>query len=92
MCTPDSTFRNAMNLALLNLQEAGELREMKLSWWKQRHGGGACKVSHTQHTRLACNFIMALALFTLARGSRRKTAAAKNSRLNHKSPLAELRV
>ncbi|CAH2046640.1 unnamed protein product, partial [Iphiclides podalirius] len=38
-----SPYRQAMNLALLNLQEAGELREMKQRWWKEMHGGGACK-------------------------------------------------
>lgn len=41
----DSTYRQAMNLALLNLQEAGILREMKRSWWIEKHGGGACKVT-----------------------------------------------
>ncbi|XP_045536085.1 glutamate receptor ionotropic, kainate 2 [Papilio machaon] len=39
----NSEYRQAMNLALLNLQEAGELREMKQRWWQEMHGGGACK-------------------------------------------------
>ncbi|CAG5002884.1 unnamed protein product [Parnassius apollo] len=39
----NSPYRQAMNLALLNLQEAGVLREMKERWWKEMHGGGACK-------------------------------------------------
>ncbi|XP_068617479.1 glutamate receptor ionotropic, kainate 2-like [Battus philenor] len=39
----NSAYRQAMNLALLNLQEAGELREMKQRWWTEMHGGGACK-------------------------------------------------
>ncbi|XP_063826529.1 glutamate receptor ionotropic, kainate 2-like [Ostrinia nubilalis] len=38
----NSAYRNSMNLALLNLQEAGVLREMKHKWWKEMHGGGAC--------------------------------------------------
>lgn len=33
-----------MNLGLLNLQERGTLREMQHTWWKEKHGGGACKV------------------------------------------------
>lgn len=52
---PDSEYRQAMNLALLNLQETGVLREMKYRWWKEMHGGGACQVrardarSNTKH-------------------------------------------
>ncbi|KAL0879832.1 hypothetical protein ABMA27_002372 [Loxostege sticticalis] len=38
----NSQYRNSMNLALLNLQEGGVLREMKHKWWKEMHGGGAC--------------------------------------------------
>ncbi|CAH0720303.1 unnamed protein product, partial [Brenthis ino] len=38
-----SEYRQALNLALLNLQEAGVLREMKHRWWKEMHGGGACQ-------------------------------------------------
>lgn len=41
----DSEYRQALNLALLKLQESGVLREMKRKWWKEKHGGGACKVS-----------------------------------------------
>lgn len=44
MIFPDSEYRQAMNLALLNLQEGGVLREMKYRWWKEMHGGGACQV------------------------------------------------
>lgn len=43
----DSQYRNSMNLALLNLQEGGVLREMKHKWWKEMHGGGACNVRFT---------------------------------------------
>ncbi|OWR53304.1 ionotropic glutamate receptor subunit ia [Danaus plexippus plexippus] len=39
----NSPYRQALNLALLNLQEAGILREMKHRWWKEMHGGGACQ-------------------------------------------------
>ncbi|CAH2085118.1 unnamed protein product [Euphydryas editha] len=39
----NSEYRQALNLALLNLQETGVLREMKYRWWKEMHGGGACQ-------------------------------------------------
>ncbi|XP_038214236.1 glutamate receptor ionotropic, kainate 2-like [Zerene cesonia] len=39
----NSQYRHSMNLALLNLQESGVLREMKHRWWKEKHGGGACQ-------------------------------------------------
>ncbi|XP_030033794.2 glutamate receptor ionotropic, kainate 2 [Manduca sexta] len=39
----DSRYRQGLNLALLNLQEAGTLREMINTWWNERNGGGACK-------------------------------------------------
>ncbi|GBP47227.1 Glutamate receptor ionotropic, kainate 2 [Eumeta japonica] len=39
----NSTYRQELNLVLLNLQENGILREMKHKWWNERHGGGACK-------------------------------------------------
>ncbi|XP_072932394.1 glutamate receptor ionotropic, kainate 2-like [Epargyreus clarus] len=40
-----SQYRQALNLALLNLQEEGVLREMKNRWWNEANGGGACKES-----------------------------------------------
>ncbi|KAJ8723589.1 hypothetical protein PYW08_003501 [Mythimna loreyi] len=40
----NSKFRQALNLGLLNLQERGTLSEMQYTWWKEKHGGGACKV------------------------------------------------
>ncbi|XP_064072284.1 glutamate receptor ionotropic, kainate 2-like [Vanessa tameamea] len=42
----NSEYRQSLNLALLNLQEAGVLREMKYRWWKEMHGGGACQPSN----------------------------------------------
>ncbi|GBP47226.1 Glutamate receptor ionotropic, kainate 3 [Eumeta japonica] len=41
----NSTCRQELNLALLNLQENGDLREMKNKWWNERHGGGSCTKS-----------------------------------------------
>ncbi|XP_022124667.2 glutamate receptor ionotropic, kainate 2 [Pieris rapae] len=39
----NSPYRHSLNLALLNLQESGVLREMKYRWWNEKHGGGACQ-------------------------------------------------
>ncbi|XP_039755197.1 glutamate receptor ionotropic, kainate 3-like [Pararge aegeria] len=39
----NSSYRHALNLALLALQEDGVLRDMKRRWWKEMHGGGACQ-------------------------------------------------
>ncbi|CAK1541962.1 unnamed protein product [Leptosia nina] len=39
----NSQYRHSLNLALLNLQERGVLREMKYRWWQEKHGGGACQ-------------------------------------------------
>ncbi|XP_041970526.1 glutamate receptor ionotropic, kainate 2-like [Aricia agestis] len=46
----NSVYRQALNLALLNLQEAGVLRNMKQSWWKEKHGGGACQKSEERES------------------------------------------
>ncbi|KAJ8723365.1 hypothetical protein PYW08_003277 [Mythimna loreyi] len=40
----NSKFRQALNLGLLYLQERGTLRDMQYTWWKEKHGGGACTV------------------------------------------------
>ncbi|CAB3254202.1 unnamed protein product [Arctia plantaginis] len=39
----NSPYRQSLNLGLLKLQESGTLREMQHTWWKEKHGGGACK-------------------------------------------------
>ncbi|XP_035449990.2 glutamate receptor ionotropic, kainate 2 isoform X1 [Spodoptera frugiperda] len=55
----NSKFRQALNLGLLNLQEAGTLREMQNIWWKEKHGGGACKVDeeHESEELSMSNFL-----------------------------------
>lgn len=40
----DSPYRTAISGAVLKLQEDGSLQSMKTKWWKEMHGGGACKV------------------------------------------------
>ncbi|XP_076044322.1 glutamate receptor ionotropic, kainate 2-like [Oratosquilla oratoria] len=38
-----STHKNALDGAILNLQELGRLHILKEKWWKQKRGGGRCK-------------------------------------------------
>lgn len=41
----DSPFRTAISGAILKLQEEGKLHILKTRWWKEKRGGGACRVS-----------------------------------------------
>ena len=43
----DSPYRTPISSAILQLQEGGRLHMLKEKWWKQRKGGGKCKVSPT---------------------------------------------
>lgn len=40
----DSPFRTAISGAILKLQEEGKLHILKTRWWKEKKGGGACRV------------------------------------------------
>ena len=42
----DSPYRTPISNEILQLQEGGQLHILKRKWWKQRKGGGKCKVSH----------------------------------------------
>lgn len=44
----DSDYRNALSEGVLRLQEQGKLASMKIKWWKEKKGGGACAVSGTE--------------------------------------------
>ncbi len=39
-----SPYRIPISSAILQLQEAGRLHILKTRWWKERRGGGQCKV------------------------------------------------
>lgn len=41
-----SPYRAAISQAILKLQETNRLLILKSRWWKEKRGGGACKVSH----------------------------------------------
>ncbi|XP_031634001.1 glutamate receptor ionotropic, kainate 2-like isoform X2 [Contarinia nasturtii] len=38
----DSEYRNALSEGVLRLQESGKLASLKMKWWKEKKGGGAC--------------------------------------------------
>lgn len=42
----DSEYRNALSEGVLRLQEQGRLAVLKIKWWKEKKGGGACAVSY----------------------------------------------
>lgn len=37
-----SSIREALNYAILKLQEQGVLSQLKNKWWKEQRGGGNC--------------------------------------------------
>lgn len=41
----ESKYRSVLSEAVLRLQEQGKLTAMKIKWWKEKRGGGACAVS-----------------------------------------------
>ncbi len=41
----DSSYRNDLSEGVLRLQEQGKLTSIKIKWWKEKKGGGACAVS-----------------------------------------------
>lgn len=44
-CFVDSPYRTAISGAVLKLQEEGKLHILKTKWWKEKRGGGSCRVS-----------------------------------------------
>lgn len=45
----DSPFRTAISGAVLKLQEEGKLHILKTRWWKEKRGGGSCRVIFIKH-------------------------------------------
>lgn len=41
----DAEYRNDLSEAILQMQESGKLSVLKIKWWKEKRGGGACQVS-----------------------------------------------
>lgn len=41
----DSKYRNALSEGVLRLQESGKLATLKIKWWNEKKGGGACQVT-----------------------------------------------
>lgn len=41
----DAEYRNALSEGILRMQESGKLATLKIKWWKEKKGGGACSVT-----------------------------------------------
>ena len=48
-----SPYKDALDVAILTLQATGRTFIMKQTWWKEKHGGGRCKVP-VQCVYIAC--------------------------------------
>ncbi|KAF4521437.1 hypothetical protein B566_EDAN010594 [Ephemera danica] len=46
----DSPYRTAISGAVLKLQEEGKLHILKTRWWKEKRGGGSCRVRNRDDT------------------------------------------
>lgn len=45
-----SLYRGPLDEAILQLQESGELARLKMKWWREKRGGGACVGSEIPET------------------------------------------
>ncbi|KAL5282977.1 hypothetical protein ACFFRR_005765 [Megaselia abdita] len=50
---PNSPYRTAINGVILKLQEEGRLHILKTKWWKERRGGGSCRVDTSKSSSAA---------------------------------------
>ncbi|XP_055852888.1 glutamate receptor ionotropic, kainate 2 [Episyrphus balteatus] len=50
---PNSPYRTAVNGVILKLQEEGKLHILKTKWWKEKRGGGSCRVETSKSTSAA---------------------------------------
>ena len=41
--TPGTPYKSLIDSGILQLQELGVLHKLKIKWWKQKRGGGACQ-------------------------------------------------
>lgn len=55
----DSPYRTAISGAVLKLQEEGKLHLLKQKWWKEKRGGGSCRV----RVRLFINYLAPVFLY-----------------------------
>jgi hypothetical protein len=47
-----SPYRTLISGAVLKLQEDGRLHVLKTRWWKEKRGGGSCRVRHYKNKEL----------------------------------------
>ena len=46
---PGTPYKALLDQAILKLMEQGVLHKLKVKWWKQKRGGGACQVRAVLH-------------------------------------------
>jgi hypothetical protein len=60
---PGTPFKPLLDQAILKLMEGGTLHRLRVKWWKQKRGGGACDAK-VRFIRTKCvNFISAFQFF-----------------------------
>jgi len=40
---PSTPYKHLLDNAILKLMEGGTLHKLRVKWWKQKRGGGACE-------------------------------------------------
>lgn len=60
-----SEYRNALSEGVLRLQEQGKLASLKIKWWKEKKGGGACADTGEDSEALALDIANVVGVFLL---------------------------
>lgn len=76
----DSSYRNALSEGVLRLQESGKLAALKIKWWKEKKGGGACSVITPSIFYSICINYDNLAIFSNANTMKYWTKKGRNRR------------
>ena len=64
---PGSGLKNAIDMGILKMMEAGDLYKLKIKWWKQKRGGGQClKKTTTSATPLDYDNVSGIFLTTFS--------------------------
>ena len=58
-----SPYKDALDVAILTLQEKGRLYINKQKWWKEKHGGGKCKVQSAYNVKITPTILKISLLF-----------------------------
>ena len=45
---PGTPYKDLLDYAILKLMEGGVMHKLRVKWWKQKRGGGACEAKVTK--------------------------------------------